>query len=189
MRMLIKLIIVFIIINLVLFAACAVSSQTSPTPNIYWEGSGDLIETNDIARLQKELPFAMILPEYLPDKFESYKFNMLYHKIGEFPTLKIEYYQINPNEINIMEGPPQDGYPRPLPPGLFAKIHPGYNSIELAGIEVLEKQVYGTVLRNTKNIEVSTYYYIWENNNLNFSCGIYGYDQIESRKIIESMIK
>ncbi len=71
----------------------------------------------------------------------------------------------------------------------LAKMQPDYTVIELASTEVLEKKVYGTVLRNTQNIEVSTFFYIWEQNDLHFSIGIYGYDQPEARKIVESMIK
>jgi hypothetical protein len=162
----------------------------SPTPNTYWEGSGDLIETNDVARLQKELPFTIILPKYLPDRLDSYRFWMLFHRIGQDLTLSIEYDSLkNAREIHILEGPPQDGNPRPLPPGHLAKVHPDYTPIEIASTEVLESKGYGTVLRNTQNIEVPTFYYIWEKNGLQFSSKFLGYNQAEDRKIVESMIK
>jgi hypothetical protein len=190
MRMqIIFIMIIVLTLSLIQLSACA-SSQISPTPNTYWKGSGDLIETNDVARLQKELPFTIILPEYLPDRVDSYRFWMLFHKIGQDLSLSIEYDSLkNAREIHIVEGPPQDGIPRPLSPGRLAKMNPDYTAIEIASTEVLEDNGYGTVLRNTQNIEVSTFYYIWEQNGLQFSSKIQGYDQAECRKIVESMIK
>ena len=184
-------VIIMLIASLIQLSACVTSSKISPTPNTYWEGSGDLIETNDVVRLQKELPFIIILPEYLPDKTESYRFSMSYHKHGDYINILSIYYESlkYAREITIGEGPPLDGNPRPLPPGLLAKMHPDYTAIEIASTEVLESKGYGTVLRNTQNIEVPTFYYIWEQNGLHFSSKILGYNQAEDRKIVESMIK
>ena len=121
---------------------------------------------------------------------ESYRFWMSYHKLGENINLAIYYDSLKEaKKISIYEGPPQDGYPRPLPPGALAQIFPGYSPIELAGTEVFEQSGYDTLLRNTQNIEVSAFYYIWEQNDLVVSGLISGYTQSEARKVIESMIK
>ncbi len=170
--------------------ACSSVNQVASTPTTFWNKNAGTIETNDVARLQKELPFIIILPEYLPDGLQSYKLIINYPYLDQIKELTIIYYDLkNAREIQIFEGPPVDGYPRPLAPGLLAKMHPDYVPIELAGEEVLEFIGYGEIIRSAKAIQVSSCQYIWERNNLHFSSDILGYDKTEARKIIESMIR
>jgi hypothetical protein len=62
-------------------SACTLNNSTTKTPDIFWnENSSGIIQTNDIARLQKVVPFTIILPEYLPNGLNSYKLVMTMHK-------------------------------------------------------------------------------------------------------------
>jgi hypothetical protein len=170
--------------------ACSSVSQVASTPTTFWRKNAGTIETNDVARLQKELSFTIILPEYLPGGLQPYELIINYPYLDQIPDLTIIYYDLkNAREIQIFEGPPLDGYSRPLAPGLLAKMHPDYTPLELAGEEVLEYIGYGEIILSAKAIQVSSCQYIWEMNNLHFSSDIMGYDQNEARKIIESMIR
>ena len=173
------------------FSACALVNKAESAPNTYWdEYSSGRIETNDVPRLQKKVPFSIILPEYLPDGSQSYKLVMNFYYIKQIPNLSITYYSLkSARQIDINEGPPQDPIPRPLPPGLFAQMNPDYTPMELAGVEVLENKGVGEVVRSDQTIQVSAFLYAWEQKNLHFSGRILGYDQTEARKIIESMLK
>jgi hypothetical protein len=168
----------------------ASTNQAVSTSNTYWdENSSGTIETNDISRLQKEVPFEIILPEYLPDGLKSYKLVMTMYKLDQIVNLQIFYYYLtSTREIRIHETPPSDLIPQSLLPDL-AERHKEYTPLELGGIEVLEYDGYGELLISGKNIQVSSFKYLWERNNLQVSANILGFDQAESRKIIASMIK
>lgn len=172
-------------------SACASVNPSAPTPTTYWnEDSSGSIQTNDITKLQKEAPFIFVLPEYLPDGLKSYQFDMNMYKIDQVVNLQIYYYYLKgAKEIQIHESPPPDLYPQPLPTGFLAKMRPDYNSLELGGTEVLEKNSFDTIIRSGQKTEVSSFNYVWERNNIHFMVSILGYDQAESRKITESMVK
>jgi hypothetical protein len=169
----------------------ASTNQAVSTSNTYWdENSAGTIETNDISRLQKEVPFEIILPEYLPDGLKSYKLVMILVKINQVSNLHIDYYFLaSGKEIHMLESPPSDLYPQPLTPDILAEMNPGYTPLELGGIEVIEKSGFGDVIWSGQKNQVPAFLYLWEQNNLLFSGRILGYDQAEARKVIESMTK
>jgi hypothetical protein len=170
--------------------ACSSIDQAASAPATFWRQGTGMIETNDVARLQKELPFPIILPEYLPGGLQSYDFIVDYQYFDKIPDLTIIYHDLtNDRDIHVIEGPPKDGYPRPLPPGFLAESIPDYTPQKIANFEVLEHIGFGHVIRSDKVREVFSFQYIWEQNGLSLSSNILGYDQAEARKIIESMLK
>lgn len=168
-------------------SACVQKSFVSSTPSLYWDvNSGGSIETNDITRLQKELPFTIILPEYLPDELKSIQPRLVLDKETVVGELDIHYSSSESvMELNITEYLPS----KPLPPGMLGALNPDYTPITLAGIQVFEAQGNGQVFRGGKAISEGFIQYMWDKNNLHFNSEVYGYDQTESRKIIESMVK
>lgn len=189
-----NLILLFLICGIISeLASCSLINSESAAVPTYWEkSSGGTIKTDDLDRLQKEVPFTMILPEYLPDGKQSYKVDAAFRYLEQHPGLSIYYYhKTHAKEILIVEGPPWDSIPRPLPPGLFAKMNPDLTPIELSGIEVevLEEIGIEDIIFNNKITRVSSYHYLWEKDNVTYSISIWGYDQEEARKIVESMLK
>ena len=185
------IIVSMLVLGLTLFQLVACSSTNQFASKLYWDvNSSGTIDTNDVTRLQKEVPFTITLPGYLPDGSKSYNLEMIFYYYDQIPTLSFYLRSLlSAREININENPPADPYPRPLPPGFLAEMNPDYTPLELAGVEVLEKNSFDDVYLSGQWIEVSGFLYIWEQNNIQFGGSIMGYDQSESRKIIESMIR
>lgn len=172
-------------------SACVSINNSTSTPSTFWNvNQYGTIETNDVTRLQNEVPFTIILPEYLPDGFKSYELVMTMHKIDQVVNLRIMYYYlIKAGEIHILESEPSDLYPQPLPPGLLTEMHPDYTPLEGVKTEVLEYIGFDDIIWSGQKTRLSSLQYIWEQNNHHFSVDIIGYSQVESRKIIESMLK
>jgi hypothetical protein len=172
----------------------------SSPPALYWhedpngivhfspdgQSNGTSIETNDLARLQKKIPFTIVLPKYFPDGKDSYRFQMISYELSDEPKVSIEYYNLkNKKEINIDETPinDMDYLIFDSEPGLMetqAKLN-GDTVITIAGIQLIEGE--------EKNYVMPRSNYMWHQNNLVFSGDIYGYDITVARKIIESIIR
>jgi hypothetical protein len=176
-------------IILLVFSACSPGIKVVSTPDLYWnENEADTIVTNDMARLQKMIPFPIMLPEYLPDDLDSQllEFLMRKDKNTDVVYLDINYYSSAGYRILTIH---ENLSSIELPRGVLSKMHPDYTSLEIKGVEVLEKNGFDYVIRSTQKIQVTRFSYNWNMNKMSFSCSFDGYDQVESRKIVESMIK
>jgi len=125
---------------------------------------------------------------------KSYDIDMVFGYVpgpdGKVPSLSIFFHYLpSARDIDLSESRLQDWYPPTSPRYTLAEENPDYTPIELAGIEVLEYSGFGTVLRSGQRFPVSSFQYLWEQNDLIFSASVLGYNQSESRKIIESVIK
>lgn len=182
-------------LSLFQLVSCTTVNRTSP---IYWDEDQDgSIRTNDVTRLkelQEKVPLTIILPEYLPGGLKSYNIELAFfyepNYYGKVPTLRILLDSLSSaRDVRLIEGRAQDEYPPISSTDSLAERLPDYTAIELAGIEVLEHSGIGTVVRSDQQTQVSSFKYLWLQNDLLFSVDVLGYDQSESRKIIESMIK
>jgi hypothetical protein len=143
------------------------------------------IDTNDLTRLQKVVPFTIMLPKYLPDGQNSYRFQMIFDQLIVEPNLSIIYDNLkNTKEIKINERQLSDydlllvSYPEYL--DNQAKLNGGI-VITIAGIKIWE--------REDKTYVLPRFYYSWNQSKIEFFGDIYGYDTDITRKIIESVIK
>jgi hypothetical protein len=169
-----------------IYSACSPGIKTISTPELYWEeNKAGTVETNDIARLQKILPFTIILPDYLPDDLKSQPPKFITHEYQTTVYLDIYYYSVDPRELSIHENPSSIE----LPKGLLSSMHPDYTALEIKGVEIVFTDGIGNVVRDTREIQTNELIYSWNMNKISFSCSVLGFDQVESRKIIESMIK
>ena len=181
--------------TLVLLSACnttrPATTSNIKTPSYYWyTGQSGIIQTNDAMRLQKEVPFKIIFPEYLPDNIITNYPPALVLSPNPDPTIdtkvSIRYQSlISPKEINIEEI---------ASPYISAWAETEQNTLKdytpfnFAGVTIYEKK---SSISASPDKEASTsvliYSWIWKN--INFMVDITGYDQAESRKIVESMIE
>lgn len=122
------------------------SNQNSPTASLEllpWIEEHGRFYTKDVARAQKEIPFTIILPKYIPSKSNDKLLPELngplmgYQKDNEV-QIEILYVYINdkdnevPAHIKILES----NYPS-LPPD--PKLNPGVNVIEMRGKSVFKE--------------------------------------------------
>jgi hypothetical protein len=170
-------------------SACTLINKAESAHSTYWnENSQGTIETNDLPRLQQEVPFIIILPKYLPAELKSSipKFVKTPIIENQIADINIYYSSSSSNvEIHITETLLSE----PLLEGVLAGMNPDYTAVELAGVQVLEKIGVGLVNRSGKSVQVSEYIYMWDRKNLHLTMGAYVFNQSEARKIIESMLK
>lgn len=186
--------IVMSVIVLILFASFGLLGCASVNHNLYWnESASGYITTNDVARLQKVVPFNIVLPKYFPDGIKSYKFEMSYHRLDNVSSLDVNYNGLTRERmISITEGLMSEAYPdypQPLPEGLFAKMYPDYTPQELSGVEVLFHGGFASMFWSGQWTQSPALYFLYVNNGIHYSGIIIGCDNNESRQIIESMLK
>lgn len=169
-----------------MLSGCTSSNHTiSTTVPYYWQESPDgTIQTNDFQRLQKEIPFTIILPKYLPQDIPTLP-PELSKNTGEYADKDVDIkiqYSASPNSIIIEEVN--------LPITFISPEDPQYANFNVNNINVSEDQFLRTVSDNSgQPINKIEFEYSWHKNNISFDGRIIGYNQTESRKIIESMIK
>jgi hypothetical protein len=170
-----------LVVYLVLLSSLAlISACTNDT--------GSTSVNNKLMQLQKEIPFKIILPKYLPPEFNGTSPKMDIHEdpFDKVKHLTIYYYaKDSPEELFFNESIPQEI----LPDETLAKIFFEDTPIELAGKTVFEHVGISNVIRSNQKIKLPSCSYFWNNNGVHFVAEVSGYDQTESRNIIESMIK
>lgn len=163
------------IILLISFIGCDGKTEKLP-----WEESFGRFYTKDITRAQKEIPFQILLPTYIPNGQKNSIIPQL--------TGPLRQYQYDGKvEINIL-------YLVKLDNGVVGTISinesnypvlPGDPSINpgLESIEINEK----VVIREGNPPD--TIYYYFTQNNIYFVTIFYDFPSAEALKVIESMIK
>jgi hypothetical protein len=169
-------------------------SPSSSTPNAYWAEAGGSIQTNDYSRLQKELPFTIVFPKYIPDELKKYPPSFIY--IKSFASGD-PFEPIEPNLVQVT-------FSFQTYSGDFKRIHfsevnsafpwevgtnSGYIEWNSNGIQILEKVSKDEGLSEYEKKEVIDFNYIWYWNSIRFEARITGYDQQESRRFIESVFE
>jgi hypothetical protein len=64
-----------------------------------------------------------------------------------------------------------------------------YLYLDISGIQVLESKGLTAVQVQGQPVDETTYYYGWNKNNVGFLVTLIAIDQLEARKVVESMIK
>jgi hypothetical protein len=165
-------------------SSCAVDSPSQTEHEYFTEWFSDPkgYAINDIEIAQKETPFEIVLPRYLPDDihdlpvitgFAGDDFNCNY-------PVNISYRRSGKGGIEIKE---YCNYP-------VSQISGNLTELLYSGVKVFE-EVSKTIGfdQNEKVIYVPVIYYTWDNNKIHFEVSIVEYEIDESRKIIRSMIE
>lgn len=170
------------------FSACYSVNNNNPGADIYWyESESGSIQTNDIERLKTSLPFTVVLPLNFPDELKNDHPKCVLNPIQENKRidLTIYYYSTNPRELEIRESYPSE----PLDINFLAASSPDYSPVKIKDLQILEQQGLDYVINSNQRVLVSCSDYFWQQDKINFMVKVLGFDQVEARKIIESMIK
>lgn len=166
-----------------IYSACSTGDQSDIT---YWfEDTSGRIETNDIVRLQKEVPFTIVLPTYIPDELTIIPPG-LYKSRGRYSPddVWVNIFYSNPTTPNTINIDEVNSYMERVPSELTEYTYFNYGAIEVLEEKFLEYNPW-----SDEGTTWTVLAYTWDKDGINFQVDIRGYDQTEARKIIESMIQ
>ena len=176
-----------LITRLMLYATtlilCAhVAGCDSSGTSLFWatDEDGDF-HTGDIERAQKEIPFDLVVPHYLPSDigYPTISGPLKDKSPEDWIDVEINYQQTKPNGFRwlLIE---EDNVPMLLPdPTQYS----GCVGIEIAGVQVVRCNAIEPVAG------VPGWEYHWIQGDISICTSVYGYDSDEAIKIIESMIQ
>ncbi len=174
---LILTLILFLSLTLLVLTSCQVGSNSAP----HWfvDNKGHF-HTNNIKMAQKEIPFVIVVPDYIPDLFGP---DYLYEITGPFKnslpdTIEVEIQYVDENhQIYISE------YSKKIIMLPNDEAEPV--DYKIAGIQVL-RQITQLIGSSGTNEGLS---FNWNTDELTFEVEIFNIPEEEGIKIVESMIK
>ncbi|MFC1974074.1 hypothetical protein ACFLU2_01810 [Chloroflexota bacterium] len=179
-----------VIITVTMLLGCSPTEQ-EPFWGTYIEGDIVIFRawgTDGLEDAQKEVPFNIIVPTYLPHNLDKYpaiigpvKEAWLKKERG----LEMHYKAlegIEQGQVEILE------YNWPVT-GLDPGLNLGHVYVEIAGVEVVEKEHnLSPIISGKGQIDLWGYVYWWSQDNIYFEVAVYGYDHSEAIKVVESMV-
>jgi hypothetical protein len=158
----------FYVLAAFLLAGCSASTA----------GNGEY-QTGNMAEVQKSVPFTIIIPKYLPSNVRSIK-PSFQDSIADTERIVAVSYELEQSEyyIRIEEGK-RVHTTVPLKDSFVFSIN---------GIQVIESKS-NTYLLHYEPVYVTGFRYDWNRNNIQYNLFIYGYEQNECRKVVESLVK
>ncbi len=173
-----KLLYLGAILLLIFLLGCPQSSGE----DYLWVVDQGTFHTTDLERAQQEIPFTIIVPEYLPDNLDPYSPYLIEGPVkGSSGTedieIEVSYKAENKPRIDIIENS-ENILMLPSP-----DADPVY--LDIAGIQVLQQEdnMYGY------NINIDGLRFDWNQSGRTFMVRVFEYSQDEGIKIVESMIR
>ncbi len=173
-----SLVIFLAITTLFPFASCSPTQSNATSKSLSWIEHDGLFETKDLERAQAEIPFNILLPDYIPYKGNQAPLPSIRGPLKESQSsgeiIVDVLYLLDPNQENsgIIKITEQD---RPMEPA-----NPE-NVIEIKGKSVVEWE---------GNFSLGPgFFFFFEDNGIYFIVELYYISHDESIKIVESMIK
>jgi hypothetical protein len=138
---------------------------------------------NSVVEVQKIIPFKIVLPEYLPANLRNELPLCIYQgqaPLSENSALISIYYSQLENSVNWILIDEQN---------VIFTIATSDTSVflDIRGVTVLEEPTNTAII--PEGSVLNGLLYNWDNNGIQFTVRIFGYDKYECRKVIESMIK
>ena len=155
--------------------------QGSDEDYLWVVNSQGIFRTSDLERAQREIPFTIIVPEYLPDNLDPYSPYLIEGPVkgssgNENIRVEVSYKAYGKPEIDIIENS-EKFLMLPNP-----DLDPVY--LDIGGVQVLQQEahMYGNPI-------IEGLHFDWNQSGRTFSVRIFEYSQDEGIKIVESMIK
>ncbi len=166
---------------LVALQSCEVVPGSVSSTLVWYVSPSGAVQTNDLARLQKEVPFSITLPRYLPEGFAG-RLPSLYY-VPSDRQIRAVYQGVSTSAPQIMDVIEMDGGPTWVPNDQIDST-----LLEYDGCRVIEERLINTVPWNGQPSQRAELKYVWNRNNISLSVSLIGYDSGEGRKVIRSMI-
>ena len=144
--------------------------------------------TTDVARAEKEVPFSIVLPGYLPSNLSEDPWLVGYlteARPDNRATVEADYYAEGGVENGLM-WVHQSNYQRLVPDPAAT---PRLVEVGVAGVEIVEWREELGWLASRGPINTPGFVFMWSDNGVYFEVAIYGQDHSEALKVVESMIQ
>lgn len=167
--------IIFLLVCVLILVSCNILSGTTPT------NGTDILE-----ELQKEVPFTIIIPKYLPADISPYPTGILGPAQGANSDNSVAVgfgYSKDGSNTKFIDIYEESGEV------IFHPSKPSSVYLKIRGVQVLEEGSAVVIPSSSGNTMVRGYFYGWNLNGVNFKITIYGYTLDEGRRVVESMIK
>jgi len=166
---------VFGLILVFVFSSCSTNNQ------IYWfVDANDIFHTDNLELAQKEIPFVLVIPTYIPKVIGNEYYFEIRGPIRDLNSQNIDVvirYGKDDYEIDIRE------QNRAIVMNPNPELEPVYFDIE--GVQVLRQiTAYHTGAGTTEGLSFN-----WNSDELTFRIEIYNISEEEGLKIVESMIE
>ena len=172
-RLIISTIIVLILLT-TSFSGCGTADKKP-----FWNVTNGNFHTNDVKLAQAEIPFTIVLPKYLPGDLGLdylYQISGPVRKEGSTVTHIEIMFRKGDKEIDIRE---ENKIVEWMP---SEELNPVYTNI--AGLQVLRENSH--IFTDSGTVEGRLF--LWNQNEVNISVGVYAITKDEATKIVESMI-
>jgi len=137
--------------------------------------------------LQKEVPFTIIVPTYLPADISPHPAGILGPGTGAYSenSVAVGFGYSNESNTKFIDIYEENGEV------IFHPARPSSVYLEIRGVQVLEEEAEVIIPSESPsdNTVMHGYFYGWNQNGVIFEVTIFGYEKTECRKVIESMIK
>jgi hypothetical protein len=164
--------------------SCKDSINTSKSTGTFWyKGENGSIQTNDLARLKKEVPFKITLPAYLPNDLgllppmyvflaDSMMPDVWHLKIEYTTSTSFPYMEIEQINREMRRNPSTD-----------AEV----NYLTFGSVQVLESKTIEENWSSSGIVQETIYKYSWNKDGVNFYIYSSGFSEDTAKKIIGSM--
>jgi hypothetical protein len=184
------------LLTVMLISVCLLSACGSTKNELPWAVLSDgRFNTRDLARAQKEVPFTIIVPSYLPANLAKYP-SIAGHIKCASPecgnTSIVIYYPVAEGEekgvilVRVTEG--NDPSLAPFDPALVLDLT-DYTNMEIDGVEVVIRQDSVSLAPVSPSISIKGWIFWWNKDGIYFEVAIYDQDWDTTTRIIESMIQ
>jgi hypothetical protein len=175
-----------VLLVLIIISGCSSPNPVSTSSKTVWyEEQGGVIATTDYNRLQQMISFKIVLLNYIPDELRGNPPFFIKSPVDNNPEavkIHIEYRLAdNPRDIIIEED-------NDTSINWGEGLNPKPNHLSFSGIDIMELESSTAYLDSGKRMYEDQYIYNWNQNAIKFEVIISGYDQTESRKIIQSTL-
>jgi hypothetical protein len=172
----------FLYLGVILLLTFLLGCPQGNGEDYFWDvNSQGIFHTTDLERAQQEIPFTIIVPEYLPDNLDPYSPHLIEGPVkgssgDEAIEVEVSYKAENKPRIDIIENSES----------ILMLPNPDLNPIylDIAGVQVLQQD---EAIYSTPTIEGLRF--DWNQSGRTFSLMAFSYSQDELIKIVESMIR
>ena len=179
------LILMFAIGPLIAMTGCGSGDSNpnggNPKPWTVWFSNPSEYATNDLRVAQRETPFGIVIPSYVPQDFSQFPViqGRAKNQFDDHEPVTITYERKGNSPLQIRE----------FNMIMAESLSGNTTQLNYDGTAVTEGEDTTLLFQKTGIVPVSSLSYAWNKNGIHFSVTVDDYQRDEVRQVIESMVK